>query len=172
MLYLLGEYMYLYSMEKKIQGYSNYVFSDCGKVFSVKNGKRREIKGAYDKDGYLKITLVSDKKENKYFRKHRLIAWAFLGFSEKQVNHKDGVKDNNHLSNLEYVTQRENQCHRRLKKGYDIGVSWCKKSKKWRAYIQINKKWSHLGFFDNKQDAKQAYLNKLKECNIHNKYAF
>jgi len=157
--------------EKTIKGYDGYTFTKDGKVYSNRTGIKKEIKGAYDKDGYLKITLVDKDKKFKYFRKHRLIAWAFLGYSELQVNHKDGNKTNNHIDNLEYVTQTENQCHRRLREGRDVGVCWAKKEKKWRAYIQHNKNWEHLGFYDDKKEAKQAYLNRIKELNISNKYA-
>lgn len=163
--------MYICNMEKEVKEYIGYTFTDCGKVYSYRKGGKKEVKGAKDKDGYLKITLVDGNGKFKYFRKHRLIAWAFLGYSNKQVNHKDGNKTNNALSNLEYVTQRENQSHRRKAKGYDVGVCWAKKEKKWRAYIQVDKKWMHLGFYDEKKDAKNAYLNKLKELEITNKYA-
>ena len=96
---------------------------------------------------------------------------SFLGNSDMQVNHIDGNRLNNSLSNLEYVTQRENQSHRRKMKGYDVGVCWANKENKWRAYIQVNKKWQHLGFYNEKIDAKNAYLNKLKELGIQNRYA-
>ena len=168
---LLGDSMYICGMEKNIEEYPGYSFTDCGKVYSFRKGRKKEIKGAFDKDGYLKITLVNKEGKFRYFRKHRLIAWAFFGQSDMQVNHKDGDKTNNKISNLEYVSQMENQCHRRKKAGYDVGVCWAKKEKKWRAYIQVNKKWMHLGFYANKEDAKKAYLSKLEELQIRNKYA-
>jgi hypothetical protein len=154
---------------KEIPGFKGYFATIDGDIISVKR-KMKIIDGSPDKDGYLKITLSNDNEKPKYFRKHRLIALTFLGYSDLEINHKDGDKLNNKLSNLEYVTIRENQCHRRLKEGYFVGVCFDKKSKKWRAYIQENKKWLHLGFFDKKEDAKQAYLNKLNEMNIINKY--
>lgn len=157
--------------EKTIKEFDGYSFTYDGRVFSFRKGGRKEIIGSPDKDGYLKITLVDKNKKFKYFRKHRLIAWAWIGYSDKQVNHKDGNKRNNHIDNLEYVTQRENQSHRRLKNGYDVGVCWAKKENKWRAYIQHNKKWEHLGFYNDKKEAKKAYLKRLKELNITNKYA-
>ena len=42
---------------------------------------------------------------------HRLVAEAFLGASLLHVNHKDGNKKNNSLTNLEYVTRQENEAH-------------------------------------------------------------
>ena len=155
---------------KKIPGYDKYFFGSDGTVIS-KRRKMKEVKGSPDKDGYLKITLVDKKGNFKYYRKHRLIMWAFNGNSKKQVNHKDGNKTNNRIENLEYVTSMENQCHRRVLEGFEPGVCWAKKEKKWRSYIQINKKWEHLGFYEKKEDAKNAYLKKLNELGIINKYA-
>ena len=70
-----------------------------------------------------------------------------------------------------WITLQENQCHWRLNEGFGVGVCWDKKSRKWRAYLQYNKVWEHLGFYDKKEDAKQAYLNRLNELKIINKYA-
>lgn len=163
--------MYICVMEKQIEGFSKYTFTDCGKVFALDKKGKREIKGAKDKNGYLKITLVNDDKKHLYFRKHRLIVWAFLGRNDMQVNHKDGNILNNELNNLEYVTAMENQSHRRKMEGHEVGVCWAKKESKWRAYLQYNKKWFHLGFYEDKHEAKQAYNKKLIELNITNRYA-
>ena len=116
-------------MEKQIEGFSKYSFSNCGKVYALYKKGKKEIIGSKDKDGYLKISLVNDFSKCIYYRKHRLIAWAFLGYSNMQVNHKDGNILNNHIDNLEYVTIMENQCHRRKMEGFDIGVCWAKKEK-------------------------------------------
>jgi hypothetical protein len=158
-------------MHKTIANFSRYTFTEDGKVYSNSFNKIKEIIGSPDKDGYLKITLVSDDGKNLYFRKHRLVAWAFLGYSEMQVNHKDGNKLNNAIANLEYVSPMENQSHRRKAKGFHVGVCWANKEKKWRAYIQYQKKWKHLGFYINFEDAKKAYTNELSLLGIENKYA-
>ena len=163
--------MYICCMEKQIKNFSKYTFTDCGKVYSLNKKGKREIIGSKDKNGYLKITLVSDDKKNLYFRKHRLIAMAFLGENNMQVNHIDCDILNNKINNLEYVSAMENQSHRRKKEGFHVGVCWAKKENKWRAYLQQNKKWKHLGFYIEFNDAKNAYLNGLKDLGIINKYA-
>jgi hypothetical protein len=65
-----------------------------------------------DKDGYLRIQLIKDGNRKKHFV-HRLVALNFIPNPENkpEVNHKDGVKDNNKLSNLEWNTTSENQRH-------------------------------------------------------------
>lgn len=153
-----------------LKNYDGYLFASDGRIISFKKSVR-EIKGSPDKDGYLKITLVDNDGNFRYFRKHRLIAMAFFGENVLQINHKDLDKTNCAVSNIEYTTLQENQCHWRLNEGFNVGVCWDKKSKKWRAYLQHNKTWENLGFYDKKEDAKQAYLNRLNELKIINKYA-
>lgn len=151
--------------------YSGYYCTSDGRVYSDKKGSLREVKGSVDKNGYLKLIISIAPCKYKYFRKHRFIIMAFKGESPLKINHKDGDKTNNAISNLEYVTNQENQCHRRLSEGKIVGVCWGKKERKWRAYIQVNKQWMHLGFYETKEEAKNAYVNKHKELNIKNKYA-
>lgn len=149
-----------------VKDYKGYFVTKTGRLFSSRH-YFKEVIGSPDKDGYLKVTLIKDGKL-KYKRKHRVIAEVFIGKSKLEINHKDGNKKNNNIENLEYVSLRENQCHRRTS---DVGVCWDKKSNKWRAYIQDNKKWYHLGFYTNKVDAKMAYIKKAIELKLSLKYA-
>lgn len=155
---------------RKIPMFDGYAFYRDGKIYSYLR-RITELKGYPDKDGYDKISLTDNNGKVRHFRRHRLIALAFIGESDMPINHKDLNKNNNAVENLEYVTNRENQCHRRLAEGHDVGVSWAKKEGKWRAYIQENNKWQHLGFYDNKESAKKAYIQRLMELGIVNKYA-
>lgn len=105
-----------------IHGYDGlYQVSDCGKVKSLervvgntgtKNGKQtikeRILKPRLKKSGYHCVVLSKDGK-NKEFLVHRLVASAFLeGDNTLTVNHIDECKTNNHVSNLEYLTQMDN----------------------------------------------------------------
>src|SRR5699024_2295853 len=67
------------------------------------------IKGDYDKDGYLRTTMSKNKKKRtKKF--HRLVGEAFIPNPNNypEINHLDEVKDNNHVSNLEWTTTKRN----------------------------------------------------------------
>lgn len=96
---------------KDVVGFEGlYKVSDTGKIYSVKSN--RVIKHKISKTGYCNIELHKDGKPiMKYV--HRLVAEAFVDnpTNKPQVNHKDGNKQNNHFSNLEWVTASENQRH-------------------------------------------------------------
>ena len=65
-----------------------------------------------DKDGY-KCVLLSRNGKTIYTSIHRLVAMTFLSNPQNKpmVNHKDGNKANNHVSNLEWCTHKENEKH-------------------------------------------------------------
>lgn len=73
----------------------------------------RELRPALRKDRYLYLVLCKDGR-TKNVVIHRLVAEAFLGPCPDgmQVNHIDGIRQNNVVANLEYVTPSGNQIHR------------------------------------------------------------
>lgn len=76
--------------------------------------KGQKIKGTPNNQGYLRVSLVNLGKNKKKFFIHRLVGNAFLSKKredQKWINHKDGIKSNNHHSNLEWVNCQENSIH-------------------------------------------------------------
>ena len=90
--------------------YSNYSITNFGNIFSNDN---QYCLTPRDKEGYLRVTLTNDFGETKDVFMHRLIAKAFIPNPENKpyINHKDGVKNNNDIENLEWVTPKENAIH-------------------------------------------------------------
>lgn len=86
--------------------------SNEGRVRSLLTGGPRMLKVQPDKKGYLRLR-VTIEREKMCFKMHREIAKAFIPNPNKlpQVNHKDGNKSNNCVSNLEWVTNIDNAHH-------------------------------------------------------------
>ena len=99
-----------------IDGYPDYLVTSYGRVLSLrdKNGKSRikELNQVDDKNGY-KMLCLYNNRIHKNIKVHRLVALAFIPNPDNkpQVNHVDENKTNNHVSNLEWVTAKENCNH-------------------------------------------------------------
>lgn len=94
----------------KITGFDAYDVNEQGQVVNTRTG--RILKPEIIWDGYERVTL-SQNNRLKRFRVHRLVAEAFIPNLNNlpMVNHKDGDKRNNHVSNLEWVDCQQNTKH-------------------------------------------------------------
>jgi hypothetical protein len=106
-----------------------YKVSDTGKVMTTKTG--RILSPAIDARGYERVCLFKVDRDRRY-KVHRLVASAFIPNPDgkKQVNHKDGNKRNNCVSNLEWVTNEENMNHSRANGLHDGHKRFCNSKKK------------------------------------------
>ena len=109
---------------KDITGFNGYYsISNYGNVkrnfrITERSDKRRiklkekMLRSAYNERGYLHIRLIKDN-ERKTYRINRLVAMEFVPNPNnyKEVNHIDGVKDNNYYKNLEWCTRSQNIQH-------------------------------------------------------------
>lgn len=107
---------------KEIPGFDNYQVSNLGRVKS----KKRILKLYENKrSGYL-YTHLSQNKKTKVMRVHRIVATVFIENKNNKlyINHIDGNKTNNCVSNLEWCTPKENSIHARdvLKIDFSKGI--------------------------------------------------
>ena len=103
---------------KTIEGYEGlYQASNLGRIKSfIRTKSYKILKSITRNDGYLMVFLLQ-----KGFLVHRLILSTFVGNSDLECNHKNGIKSDNRLDNLEYCTRSENMLHAfaiGLKKAY------------------------------------------------------
>lgn len=102
---------------KDIDGFERYQVSNLGRV-RRKNTDKRSPKYRYlipncnNTSGYYKVVLFAGGQGRKMLVR-RLVANAFIDnpFNKNQVNHIDGDKLNNHATNLEWMTAKENTAH-------------------------------------------------------------
>ena len=142
------------------------VYSD-GRVYRF--NKKNEpiiIENANNCNGYNLINC-----NGKMILRHRIIGFAFLNLDidnpTQHIDHRDGCRINNCLSNLRVVTNQQNQWNRTNAKGY----YWNEQHQKYQAQIHLNNKPIHLGYFLTEEEARTAYqaqihLNNKKFKNI------
>ena len=153
---------------RPVPGYEGYYeVSNFGNVKSLTNDKI--LKPCLGSRGYYMVRVYKDNKGNT-MSIHVLVAMAFLGHKPDGykivVDHIDNNKLNNHVSNLQLISNRENTSKDK-KNGTSkyTGVTWYNASNKWLAQIAINSKKKNLGLFETEDEAHETYQKALKMLN-------
>lgn len=120
---------------------------------------------ATERSGY-KCMCVNLPSGRRVIKAH-LVAWLLFHnvWPDHEVDHCDGDKGNNKISNLRRATPGQNRANIRKYKGYGgkptssqyKGVSWLKRENTWQASIRVNGKLLVLGRFENEVEAAIAY---------------
>lgn len=103
---------------KVIPSYPDYVASSDGKIYSLKRGKRIEMRTSPNADGYLRCN-ISMRGVIVKLGIHILVCEAFHGRrpAGNQCRHLNGIRDDNRPRNLKWGTAQEN-CDDRSKHGF------------------------------------------------------
>lgn len=107
--------------------------------------------------GYRQIKI-----DGRLYRAHRL-AWLYVHgkWPADQIDHINGVRDDNRIVNLREATQSQNQQNRTANANNTSGfpgVCWSKQKRKWRSQIKLASRNKYLGIFDTPVAAHAAYL--------------
>ena len=152
---------------KDIKGYEGYYqVSNLGKFKSISRekttptgkpcySKERILKQHKDKQGYLTVGLCKDRKAKRYLS-HRIVAIHFIENIENkpQVNHINGDKQKNDVTNLEWCTESENVIH-----SYETGLN--------KRYYKFSKKELEELYIKQHKSIKEiAIIKKVSECVI------
>ncbi len=144
---------------RDIENSSNYEVSSLGRV---RNKRTNKIILHVLRGGYHRVNCDQNYKR-KFLSVHRIVAIAFIANPNnyKCVDHINGKKDDNTVSNLRWCDTQMN-CQNREKiikqtSSKYKGVCFHKASKKWYSRIMINGKSKSLGLFDTAKQAAQKY---------------
>jgi hypothetical protein len=113
--------------------------------------KPGHLAGTITNFGYLHVQFNKTK-----FVAHRIV-WAIVKREDPlgvQIDHINENKLDNRIANLRKASREQNACNQKAVKGYYFS----KRQKKWKAAIKLNGKRKHLGYFDDEEQARNAYL--------------
>lgn len=157
-------------MWKDVQGFEGlYEVSNLGNVRKKGSQKNKVIE--VNKRGYARVQLWKANKGKKY-SVHRLVAMAFIPntHNKPQVNHIDENKQNNKVTNLEWVTQTENHNHGTIRER--ISKSLTNNPKKSKAVAAYDDSGNMIFSFPSVYEAeRQTKINNctIRDCIHHRK---
>ena len=151
----------------RINDFPNYVIHPCGTILRIHKNKTKEMNLFKTKHGYMRICLSKNGK-GKHFLVHRLLALHFIDNPENKrcVDHINGVKHDNRLENLRWLTHKENSNAFRSNPAQIITKGCIYKTKygwQWIYFISGKRKSKTM---KSKEDLEKYRLEKLAEYNI------
>ena len=131
-------------------GHLTYAVQRCKRI------SKGERAGSDEAHGYRQVNINQHS-----YKEHRVIwLWMTGEWPTGQIDHINGVRDDNRWANLRVVTNLQNAQNRTKvvsKTGF-LGVSFKKSTGRYEAHIRVNGKKKHLGYFDTAEQAHAIYL--------------
>lgn len=113
--------------------------------------------------GYLNNIYRRIKFRGVLYYAHRIAWYLYYGEEpDNDIDHINGITDDNRIDNLRAATSRENNQNRKIHRdGRLVGTTFRKKVNKWQARILIDDKRKSLGYYNTEKEAHNAYLIEL-----------
>lgn len=132
------------------------------KVSKGSTAQAGQLAGSPHAKGYLTIRV-----NYRLYLAHRL-AWLIVtgDWPKSQIDHWDTDKSNNRFSNLRDASNGQNQANIPIRSNNTSGrkgVSWNKGKKKWEVRTRLENRQQFIGYFDDLDEASQAYQEALRE---------
>jgi hypothetical protein len=130
-----------------------------GALLRIATGRR----GYERPDGYVYVRM-----NGKSYGEHRLIHLLFTGEWPDQVDHINGVRNDNRYENLRSASHAQNCMNRKPMGSNSKGCYWQPKRNKWIAQIGVDGRRKTLGYFDTEAEAAAAYARAARD--LHGEY--
>lgn len=137
-------------------------YDPCTGIFTYSKARKPiivgSVAGCINGHGYRQIMI-----DYRFYQEHRL-AWLYVHgrFPSSCIDHIDGDRLNNAISNLREATHAENCQNKRKAQNNNVaatlGVRWRERQQKWSSRITVDGNEKHLGLFETKELAHAAYL--------------
>ena len=126
----------------------------------IYNKFNKIVKNKLPKKGYIRI------ESNIHLLAHHFAWYCVYNECVEEIDHINGIRDDNRICNLRSVTKQQNQWNRTTAKGY----YWNKQVNKWQSQISINKKIIGLGLYKTEPEARNAYLQAKEKYHVIQKH--
>lgn len=145
---------------------ADFVSEGAWKIWNVRFAGKPA--GGLNNYGYIRVAIGGRR-----FLAHRIIWLIQTGELPDDVNHINGIHDDNRWANLRSVSygdRSKNACKRSDNSSGITGVSWFKALEQWRAYVTVCGRHLHLGYFDKIDDAIAARDKARREHGFHDNH--